>query len=246
VCALEELHHALRSFGTLDRVWTGKASVIGAVAAAAVTLGGTANAGDDAMLAAIQKAAPSCEPGDNYCFAIQLHVATSEAGLVAGADWLKAQLAGANRHFGPLGVGSTRAGVAWLPESAMHIETRADRNALAVGRLGGRIIHVFIVGQLDDVDVEGAIAYGVTWRRPNDNRKYIIVSAQALERTLAHELGHFFGLPHSTYDVSIMNKTERKEPPVEQRTFADEEIAAMRPVLERLVRGKVIVAVKKF
>lgn len=228
-------------------MWTGKASVIGALAAAAITLGGaTARADDDATLSAIQKGGPSCESSDNYCFAIQLHVATSDAGLVTGADWLKAQLAGANRHFGPLGVGFTLAGVDSLPDSAMHIETRADRNALAVGRLGGRIIHVFIVGQLDDVDVEGAIAYGVTWRRPSDNRKYIIVSAQALERTLAHELGHFFGLPHSTYDVSIMNKTERKEPPVEQRTFADEEIAAMRPVLERLVRGKVIVAVRKF
>jgi hypothetical protein len=85
----------------------------------------------------------------------------------------------------------------------------------------------------------------VTWRLPKDRRKYIIVSIQALERTLAHELGHFFGLPHSTYAVSIMNKTERTEPPVDQRTFADEEIAAMRPVLERLLRDKRIVAVPR-
>ena len=42
-----------------------------------------------------------------------------------------------------------------------------------------------------------------------------------------------------------MSKTEREEPPVELRTFADEEIAAMRPVLERLLRGKVIAAVPK-
>ena len=89
------------------------------------------------------------------------------------------------------------------------------------------------------------IAYGVTWRLPKDSRKFVIVSAQALERTLAHELGHFFGLPHSTYAISIMNKADRAEPPVEQRTFADEEIAAMRPNLERLLRDKVIVAVKR-
>jgi hypothetical protein len=207
-----------------------------------LALGGIAHADE---VAAIRKAAPGCEASRDYCFAIQLHIATSDAKLVAGADWLKAQLVGANRHFAPLGVGFTLAGVDTMSDSAMHVETRADRNALAVGRLGGRIIHVFIVGQLDDVDVEGGIAYGVTWRRPSDTRKYIIVSAQALERTLAHELGHFFGLPHSTYDVSIMNKSERKEPPVEQRTFADEEISAMRPVLERLLRGKVIVAVKR-
>lgn len=193
----------------------------------------------------IEKAAPTCEASRKHCFGIQLYVAGDASGLVAKSEWIAAQLAAANRHFAPLDVGFQLAGVDTLGESALHIETRADRNALARGRLGGRVIHVFIVGQLDDVDVEGNIAYGVAWRLPNDKRKFLIVSAQAFERTLAHELGHFFGLPHSTYAVSIMNKTERKQPPVEQRTFADEEISAMRPVLERLLRNKVIVAVKR-
>jgi hypothetical protein len=177
--------------------------------------------------------------------AIHLHVAGDDHGLVATADWVAKQLAGANRHFAPLDIGFQLASVDALPASAMHIETKADRNALAENRLGGKVIHVFVVGQLDDVENEGSIAYGVTWKRPNDSRRYLIISVQALERTLAHELGHFFGLPHSSYAVSIMNKTERTEPPVDQRTFADEEIAAMRPVLERLLRGKVIVAVPK-
>lgn len=193
---------------------------------------------------AIAKAVPSCDK-DRTCFAIQLHIAGDDHGLVATAEWVARQLTAANRHFAPLAIGFQLAGVDTLPASAMHIETRADRDALAENHLGGRVIHVFIVGQLDDVDQEGSIAYGVTWRRPNDARKYLIVSVQALERTLAHELGHFFGLPHSTYAVSIMNKTERAEPPVEQRTFADEEITAMRPVLERLLRNKVIVAVPR-
>jgi hypothetical protein len=227
------------TFGTMAVVRTGM------VIALLVALGPLAGSARADELEAIQKSAPTCDASRDYCFAIQLHIASSETGLAARADWLEAQLVSANRHFTPLGVGFTLAGVDRMPDNAMHIETRADRNALAVGRLGGRMIHVFIVGQLDDVDVEGRIAYGVTWRLPKDKRKFIIVSAQALERTLAHELGHFFGLPHSTYAVSIMNKTERKEPPVEQRTFADDEIAAMRPVLERLLRGKVIVAVKR-
>ena len=107
------------------------------------------------------------------------------------------------------------------------------------------MIHVFVVGRLADVDEDGAIAYGVTWHTSDDDRKYVIVSAQALERTLAHELGHFFGLPHSSYAISIMNKSDRAEPPVEQRTFADEEIAAMRPALKRLLRDKVIVEVAR-
>lgn len=202
-----------------------------------------ASAGGD-ELTAIREGVPACDPARAHCFAIQLHVAGDDHGLVAKAEWIGKQLAGANRHFAPLDVGFQLAGVDSLPASAVHIETRADCNALAKGRLGSRIIHVFVVGQLDDLDVDG-IAYGVTWRRPNDPRRYLIVSAQALERTLAHELGHFFGLPHSSYAISIMNKADRTEPPMEQRTFADEEIAAMRPILERLLRDKVIVAVQR-
>jgi hypothetical protein len=176
---------------------------------------------------------------------IQFHVAADDNGKIANQGWLDTQVAAANRHFAPLEVIFEVAGVDALPATAVHVETRADRNALAQGRLKGTPIHVFVVGQLDDVDNEGAIAYGVTWRLPKDPRKYIIISVQALERTLAHELGHVFGLPHSTYAISIMNKTERNEPPVDQRTFADEEIAAMRPVLERLIRDKRIVAVPR-
>jgi hypothetical protein len=208
-----------------------------------LALAGTADAGDSAE--AIAKAVPSCDKARAHCFALHVHVAGDDHGLVATASWLTAQLAGANRHFTLLDVGFQLAAVDTLPASAMHIESRADRNAVAEDRLGGRLIHVFVVGQLDDVDVEGETRYGVVWRRPKDPRRYIILSVQALERTLAHELGHFFGLPHSTYAVSIMNKTERTEPPVDQRTFASEEIAAMRPILERLVRNKVIVAVPR-
>jgi hypothetical protein len=196
-------------------------------------------------LAAIEKAAPACDSARAHCIPIQLHVAGDDKGLVASAEWIAAQLANANRHFTPLDVGFQLAGIDRLPASTVHLETRADRNAIASGRLAGRLVHVFITGQLDDVDVEGAIAYGVTWRLPRDRRKFVIVSAQALPRTLAHELGHFFGLPHSTYAISIMNKSDRAEPPVEQRTFADEEIAAMRPKLERLLRDKVIVALAR-
>ncbi|HEY5951581.1 MAG TPA: hypothetical protein VIV40_39075 [Kofleriaceae bacterium] len=195
---------------------------------------------DDAS--AIVSAAPSCA-ADRTCLPIQLHVAGDDHGFVAAADWVAMELAAANRHFAPLGVGFQLVGVDALPASAIHVETRADRDAVAKGRLGGKRIHVFVVGQLDDIASDGETAYGVNWRRPHDKRQYLIVSVQALERTLAHELGHFFGLPHSSFAVSIMNKTERAEPPLEQRTFASEEIVAMRPVLERLLRGNVIVAV---
>src|SRR5688572_26848696 len=111
---------------------------------------------------------------------IQFHVVADGNGKIANQEWLDTQVAAANRHFAPLEVGFEIAGIDELPASAIHLETRADRNALAHGRLKGKLIHVFIVGQLDDVDTEGAIAYGVTWRLPKDSRRYIIISVQAL------------------------------------------------------------------
>jgi hypothetical protein len=194
----------------------------------------------DADLAAIAKAAPVCDAARAHCIGIHLHVAAGERGADATPEWVAAELAAANRHFAPLDVAFQLAGLDALPASAEHVATRADRDALATDRMVGKVIHVFVVGKLDDVDKDGQIAYGVTWRTRRGDRKYVIVSNVALERTLAHELGHFFGLPHSTYAVSIMNKGERADPPPEQRTFADEEIAAMRPVLRRLLRDKVI------
>jgi matrixin len=210
--------------------------------------GGVAGAevdADKAAIAEVAAALPACDAARAHCLGIWLHITVGDAGLIAAPDWLATQLAAANRHFAPLDVGLQVTGIDTLPASGARIANRRARDDLATGRLVGKVIHVFIVGQLDDIDQPGKVIRGVTWHTRKDDRKYVLVSTVAPERVLAHELGHVFGLPHSSYAVSIMNKTERTEPPVEQRTFADEEVAAMRPQLERLLRDKVIAEVAK-
>ena len=76
------------------------------------------------------------------------------------------------------------------------------------------------------------------------NVKLVILSTQAWARTLAHELGHVFGLPHSTYPISIMNKSERKDPPPDQRTFDPKELAAMKPRIAYFVKSGALVATR--
>jgi len=206
-----------------------------AVVAAITCAPRASHAGDDAA-AAITAAAPACPAERAHCFAIELHVAADDSGLVVTPAWVAAQLAEANRHFAAIDVGFELESVDALPASAAHIVTRRDRDRLGDGHLDRHRIEVFLIAKLEDVDNPGDPVFGVTWRQPRDDRKYVFVAANAFGRTLAHELGHVFGLPHSEYAISIMNKTPRDEPPMEQRTFADEEVALLRKGLTRIVR----------
>jgi hypothetical protein len=191
-------------------------------------------------LEALAKTAPRCDPARKHCLAIQLHVAVADSGPVASADWVERQLQQANRHFAPLDVSFQVAGVSALPADAARIEDAKERTSLAP-LVAGTVIDVFVTAQLDDIDIKDSIIYGVTW--PKGNKKYVIISTMAWERTLSHELGHVFGLPHSGYAVSIMNKRDRKQPPIEQRTFHPDELAVMRVQLQRMLREKIIASV---
>jgi len=180
-------------------------------------------------------AAPACEPERAYCFSIHLHVAD---GAIA-PPWIGTQIAMANQQFATV---STSFKIVKVDSQSIdHVVTIADRASLKK-YVTNRVIHVFITNALEDVDVADKQIRGVTLKK--DDTKYIILSAIAPDRVLAHELGHLFGLPHSKYAISIMNKTQRAEPPMEQRTFAPEEIVALKAGVKRLVRAKILATSK--
>jgi hypothetical protein len=198
-----------------------------------------ARADDAADSNALMAAAPSCDAARAHCFGIRLHVARNEDGtMVVTPDWFAAQLAMANRQFAVLDTSFQVTEIEFLDASAARIDDREERTSLAK-YMRGTVIDVFLTGYLADIDKPDAFIRGVTWHTKNDGR-LIILSAMGADRTLAHELGHFFGLPHSRYAISIMNKTPRDAPPQEDRRFADEEVTVMKPVLKRLVKTKVI------
>jgi len=111
----------------------------------------------------LMKSAPACDAARAHCVRIRIHVVIESDATVVSPAWFAAQLAAANAHFAAAGIGFEVAGVDALPGSAATIATRADRNALARGRgrRGGKVIHVFLVGTLEDVDVAGQQLNGV-------------------------------------------------------------------------------------
>jgi hypothetical protein len=143
---------------------------------------------------------------------LRMHVAalrvgtTSKAEPVVPAAFVDAQLAAANELFTAHGLAFAESSPrAELAEVHARLVTRADRDALAV-RVARGAIDVFLVASLRDVDDPTRDRMGVTWRKLTDlSKKYVIVSAAAGPTTLAHELGHYLGLGHTSVRNNLMS-----------------------------------------
>ena len=155
--------------------------------------------------------------------------------------WLKAQLKEANTLFTPLKLCFWIDEAQSLPQSDGVMKTRMQRTQL--GRSQDHLktgrIDIFVVNRLNDVDVKGAEIRGVHWRDPTDRtrKRWIILSRIARPKVMAHELGHYFDLPHSTYPSSIMNKKPRAKPPMNARGFVKQEYKIMKRAWRRMKRS---------
>jgi hypothetical protein len=175
--------------------------------------------------------AARCPDSATHCASLRVFLtATSESPSSSDSDrrFLDRQVTEANRLLGLAGLGFEVASttlIAAPPETT----TRADRDGLGDLAQPTSQIDLFIVSRLADVDARTPTEIrGVHWRQRKDReRRYIILSRISGDFVLAHELGHYFGLPHSDHDISIMNKRPRATPP-EARSFATAELSALR------------------
>jgi hypothetical protein len=197
---------------------------------------------DSSPASAFVTATPRCAESAAHCFGIHLHVVATETGPVQDLAWVTAQIEQAQRHFALIDTSFEIVAADTVPASELEIDDRDERDALGHARFTRGVVHVFVVGRLADVDIAGNEIRGVHWReRADRTHRWVILSKIAGSLVLPHELGHFFGLPHSTYDISLMNKTVRLTPLVSELTFAEPEVLRMRKHRDRMLGSKMLV-----
>jgi hypothetical protein len=171
-------------------------------------------------------------------FSLRVSIAVDDAGKpLADAAWLAAQIDAAEGLFEPFGVHFSRIDGAPLEARLAHVETRADRNALA-SHVASHDIDLFVVGSLRDVDDPAQVRRGVHWHAPS-GAHYVILVASAPTTVLAHELGHYFGNPHSHVLDNVMSY-ERSGAPVFFDAEQGKRIAAR--ALEYVKSGELVPA----
>lgn len=106
----------------------------------------------------------------------------------------------------PLGFDLAVDAVSALDSTHHRIESVGMRDALSP-LVRPRRINVFLVEALRDSESKTVYRNGVTWdARVAPVHRYIILARGAWESSLAHELGHFFGIPeHSAQKNNLMS-----------------------------------------
>lgn len=151
-------------------------------------------------------------------------------------EWFRTRLDHANRLFDAIGVEFVVASWQPLRVASAAVDTRAQRDDLGAATTHQGLVDVYLVSRLTDVDAPPTEIRGVHWRlRRNTSQRWVIMSAISGPMVLAHELGHFFSLPHGVEAASIMNKRPRNTPPWEERVFTRREQTAMVAALKRML-----------
>ena len=139
-------------------------------------------------------------------FPVDVAVTQDEKGAVVDRAWIDAELALAERVFGPLGIHFGIDHTRDLGTELARIEDPRNRDRFAP-LVTAHQVQVFIVRSLRDNEQVGVYRKGVTWdSRTTPSRRYIILSADASPSSLAHEFGHYFGLlAHSPVKNNLMS-----------------------------------------
>lgn len=142
---------------------------------------------------------------------LTVHVATDSERVAMDPRRLMRSVDRTNQALAAYGIEVYIARVALLPDGYVGIKHRRDRRRLAEYAPADGTVHVFLVDKVElgsSRRVDRSVR-GLHWRYRGlrsklRNREYLIVGNDAPATTLAHELGHLFGLEHEEGRQNLM------------------------------------------
>jgi hypothetical protein len=132
------------------------------------------------------------------------HCRTADGGApraVRPAEWVTEHVEATRALLAPHGVALGPLRESFTP-SRCELLTQADRDSLATEVVMDGTVTVLVVARVRDLAVPSYDLKGVHWRARG--RRWIFLTASARPPVLAHELAHYFGLPHDPAGGNLM------------------------------------------
>jgi len=150
--------------------------------------------------------------GDFLTVRLRIRIARCSGADTRSASWVSEHVDEADRVLRHYGIRLTAHQETFTPERC-ELLTAADRSSLAGHVSTDDAVTVLVVPRVRDLDVITYDLMGVHWRYAGRDerlrgRRWIFLTARARPPVLAHELGHYFGLPHDPAGGNLMTPGE--------------------------------------
>ncbi len=184
----------------------------------AMTVGGAAKAGDGHRVPDLYKSPKKVRvhAHSRILVPLTIHLATEDEPQRRTLYRLKRAVERANRALARHGIEVVVHRVLRMPDGYSSITRRRDRRKLAQYAALDGTVHVFFVDHLElgsltrgDREVRGMHWRYRGLRRKLRHREYISINSDAPSTTLAHEVGHLFGLDHDRGHRNLMCSCRR-------------------------------------
>jgi hypothetical protein len=150
-----------------------------------------------ALKMACWMAAAASEP----VLAVSLQIRVADCPEAPPASWVAAHVESVRALLAPHGITVTAQSERFVPPRC-EVITRQERDSFADAVAPPGVVTVLVVPRVQDLDVPSYDLRGVHWRA--GGRRWIFLTARARPPVLAHELAHYFGLPHDPAGGNLM------------------------------------------